>query len=329
MGAKNIAMIEMLRVSNAKEAVVKNITNIKMNNIKMMNIIIKLKTRIKKKTNKMMVKRNKTTDKKLITVVKSTNVGAEVVTERKRQNNKSMKVMKTMALNCQKKNQNSIESRMINTHQKTTNKLHMMKKMKFIIRSLNKEKLNNPTEALKEGPVAVAEEKGEAEEEGEAEAKKNTCQRIESREKVVMTILRELRATSKKKVKTAKDTNKRTSTMIMITLEAMVSRETNIKAVVVAKEVGEATIEVEEATIEVEEAVMAKNITRTNNKEKAQLEEINSESDINRIQNRNLLSLKTESSPSTLKTTKILPQRQSSKNNRPIDSLRWVTYSSE
>ena len=328
MGAKNIAMIEMLRVSNAKEAVVKNITNIKMNNIKMMNIIIKLKTRIKKKTNKMMVKRNKTTDKKLITVVKSTNVGAEVVTERKRQNNKSMKVMKIMALNCQKKNQNSIESRMINTHQKTTNKLHMMKKMKFIIRSLNKEKLNNPTEALKEGPVAVAEEKGEAEEEGEAEAKKNTCQRIESREKVVMTILRELRATSKKKVKTAKDTNKRTSTMIMITLEAMVSRETNIKAVVVAKEVGEATIEVEEATIEAE-AVMAKNITRTNNKEKAQLEEINSESDINRIQNRNLLSLKTESSPSTLKTTKILPQRQSSKNNRPIDSLRWVTYSSE
>jgi len=309
----NIEMIEMLKALNVQEAVAKNITNIKMNNIKMMNIIIKLKTRIKKKINKKMAKRNKTTDKKQILVVETANVVivvVEVVTEKKSLTIKTMvpktkaMKMKIMALSCQKKNQNSIESKMTNTNQKITSKLNMMKKMKSMIRSLNKDKLSNPTEAPIE--VEVKEEAAVAEVEEAAEAKKNTCQRIESRE---MAIIKRLR------VRAAKATDQRTtSTMIMITVVAMVSKEMTTEEAVEA---------------EVVEVAMAKNITTTNNKEKAQPEETNSESDINRIQKPNLLSLKTENSQSMRKTTKILPQRQNFKNNRPIDSPPWVTYLSE
>lgn len=309
----NIEMIEMLKALNVQEAVAKNITNIKMNNIKMMNIIIKLKTRIKKKINKKMAKRNKTTDKKQILVVETANVVivvVEVVTEKKSLTIKTMvpktkaMKMKIMALSCQKKNQNSIESKMTNTNQKITSKLNMMKKMKPMIRSLNKDKLSNPTEAPIE--VEVKEEAAVAEVEEAAEAKKNTCQRIESRE---MAIIKRLR------VRAAKATDQRTtSTMIMITVVAMVSKEMTTEEAVEA---------------EVVEVAMAKNITTTNNKEKAQPEETNSESDINRIQKPNLLSLKTENSQSIRKTTKILPQRQNFKNNRPIDSPPWVTYLSE
>jgi len=309
----NIEMIEMLKALNVQEAVSKNITNIKMNNIKMMNIIIKLKTRIKKKINKKMAKRNKTTDKKQILVVETANVVivvVEVATEKKSLTIKTMvpktkaMKMKIMALSCQKKNQNSIESKMTNTNQKITSKLNMMKKMKSMIRSLNKDKLSNPTEAPIE--VEVKEEAAVAEVEEAAEAKKNTCQRIESRE---MAIIKRLR------VRAAKATDQRTtSTMIMITVVAMVSKEMTTEEAVEA---------------EVVEVAMAKNITTTNNKEKAQPEETNSESDINRIQKPNLLSLKTENSQSMRKTTKILPQRQNFKNNRPIDSPPWVTYLSE
>jgi len=306
----NIEMIEMLKALNVQEAVAKNITNIKMNNIKMMNIIIKLKTRIKKKINKKMAKRNKTTDKKQILVVETANVVIVVVTEKKSLTIKTMvpktkaMKMKIMALSCQKKNQNSIESKMTNTNQKITSKLNMMKKMKSMIRSLNKDKLSNPTEAPIE--VEVKEEAAVAEVEEAAEAKKNTCQRIESRE---MAIIKRLR------VRAAKATDQRTtSTMIMITVVAMVSKEMTTEEAVEA---------------EVVEVAMAKNITTTNNKEKAQPEETNSESDINRIQKPNLLSLKTENSQSMRKTTKILPQRQNFKNNRPIDSPPWVTYLSE
>lgn len=309
----NIEMIEMLKALNVQEAVAKNITNIKMNNIKMMNIIIKLKTRIKKKINKKMAKRNKTTDKKQILVVETANVVivvVEVVTEKKSLTIKTMvpkpkaMKMKIMALSCQKKNQNSIESKMTNTNQKITSKLNMMKKMKPMIRSLNKDKLSNPTEAPIE--VEVKEEAAVAEVEEADEAKKNTCQRIESRE---MAIIKRLR------VRAAKATDQRTtSTMIMITVVAMVSKEMTTEEAVEA---------------EVVEVAMAKNITTTNNKEKAQPEETNSESDINRIQKPNLLSLKTENSQSIRKTTKILPQRQNFKNNRPIDSPPWVTYLSE
>jgi len=309
----NIEMIEMLKALNVQEAVAKNITNIKMNNIKMMNIIIKLKTRIKKKINKKMAKRNKTTDKKQILVVETANVVivvVEVATEKKSLTIKTMvpktkaMKMKIMALSCQKKNQNSIESKMTNTNQKITSKLIMMKKMKSMIRSLNKDKLSNPTEAPIE--VEVKEEAAVAEVEEAAEAKKNTCQRIESRE---MAIIKRLR------VRAAKATDQRTtSTMIMITVVAMVSKEMTTEEAVEA---------------EVVEVAMAKNITTTNNKEKAQPEETNSESDINRIQKPNLLSLKTENSQSMRKTTKILPQRQNFKNNRPIDSPPWVTYLSE
>lgn len=316
----NIEMIEMLKALNVQEAVAKNITNIKMNNIKMMNIIIKLKTRIKKKINKKMAKRNKTTDKKQILVVETANVVivvVEVVTEKKSLTIKTMvpkpkaMKMKIMALSCQKKNQNSIESKMTNTNQKITSKLNMMKKMKPMIRSLNKDKLSNPTEAPIE--VEVKEEAAVAEVEEADEAKKNTCQRIESRE---MAIIKRLRVTaSKKRVRASKATDQRTtSTMIMITVVAMVSKEMTTEEAVEA---------------EVVEVAMAKNIRTTNNKEKAQPEETNSESDINRIQKPNLLSLKTENSQSIRKTTKILPQRQNFKNNRPIDSPPWVTYLSE
>ena len=90
----NTEMKETTKVLSAKEEA-KNTTNIKMINIKMMNIIIKLKTRIKKKTSKMTDIENKTTDKNKI--IEEVNINAtikvaEEVTDKNSKINKTTKI---------------------------------------------------------------------------------------------------------------------------------------------------------------------------------------------------------------------------------------------
>lgn len=320
----NIEMIEITKGLNVKKAGPKNTTNIKMINIKMMNIIIKLKTRIKRKTNMMMVIKNKTTDKSKIIVVKTANATKTIekaVTEKKSKiikstQAKTTKAMKTtiMALSCRKKERSSIELRRIQINNKITSnhsKFHMTKKMKSIIKSMNKDKLTNLTEAAK-NLIEVLRETAEAEEEA-AEAKENTCQRTELRVKVAIIIKKLKVMITKKMLKAVKeviDLKTTNITIMVIPAVAIMSTEMTTKAVVVEREVEE---------VEMERSITITNNTTTN-KEMALLEETNSESDINRITKKtNLLFLKTENSPSTQKINQITLLRPSFKSSLLID----------
>ena len=210
----------------------------------MMNIIIKLKTRIKKKINEMKGIESKTTDKNKI--IEATTASATIALVKTATDKKS-KIIKTTqsmtmstmntAMSCQRRKRNSIELRMIQINNKIAgiNLSITMKKMKSIVKSTNKDSKrspNNPKEAGKKTEEA----------EGElAEARKSTCPKTELRVRVLTETKKAILITTRGMARVAKDTDPRTTSTTIkrvakasletTTKEAMVGASAEAKAV--------------------------------------------------------------------------------------------------
>jgi hypothetical protein len=179
--------------------------------------------------------------------------------------------------------------------------------MKSIIKSTKKDnRLSNPKEVGTE--TAAAEEE-------EAEAKKNTCPKRELKVKMPSIIEKLILMVTKNMAKEAKDIDLRTTnTTIMRTEVVMENTETITKV----------DMEVAREGVKVLMGRSIKTNSTTTNTEKAP-QEINSESDTRILKTNNLLFLKIESLLSTPKTSKILPQKPSSKSSPQIDLPPWPT----
>lgn len=132
----NIVMTGTAKASSAHQKV-RTTTNIKKINIKMMNIIIKLKTRIKKKISEMKGIESKTTDKNKIiegTTASPTNVKVKTATDKKSKIIMTTQSMTKSTTNTvwryKRRKRNSIELRIqINNKIASNNLSNMMKKM--------------------------------------------------------------------------------------------------------------------------------------------------------------------------------------------------------